>query len=312
MTNEHSSAFAQLPVFQPTGLAPGDDPKALYLAIHRSRTTLRHHRWVCQQLYIYLLPNFLQSPQESIAKLYPAIEKFCPKARSNIISAISGYVEFLIDMELIRPYARRLLVRPKLPPRKQPRILGVNEQRNILKCASSLRRGWGWTAASRVAFMLLGLHAGLRLAEAAYLTWSELDIEGREIRLATTMHRRVKSHAGVRRIPMTNTLAFWLEAAFSHRLDERGQPKESPAMRLFTGNGELRKHWRHVHAIPGMKDVSFHALRRTFCSALLAHGIPNERVMQLMGHDDLGVTSHHYCGHGATIVDFEPERFGRV
>jgi integrase len=147
----------------------------------------------------------------------------------------------------------------------------------------------------------LGYCCGLRLGEVLNLTWSDVDFERSEIRIArknASEHRVAWSpkDKDMRVVPLPSLCASVL--AESQLAATDGQEyvfvnSKGPAV------GDRMKRlnkWRGFQAIrdkTGLPKCSFHDLRKSYCTNL-AVAVPLHVVQELAGHADIRTTRKHY------------------
>jgi len=162
----------------------------------------------------------------------------------------------------------------------------------------------------RVTLKFLAL-TGVRTAELHGLRWSDIDIENKVVhirrnRLFTqgfgVYEKETKTRTSNRDVPLTDELIKdliefkeWFRIAdedFDNKLDEYyfcsniyRQPESVSGTQQYLSNFEKRH---------GLKHVSPHGLRHTYCSVLLAQNVPIQTVSKYMGHADSTVTLEVY------------------
>lgn len=151
-------------------------------------------------------------------------------------------------------------------------------------------------SASRWACALL---AGLRQGEALGLTWENVDMENKRIRVVQAVQQikgegrvivPLKSQASYRSIPMVTPV---YEALL------REPTKEG----YVWGGAEAtapRKDWQNWVDLLKLADVAhkpLHAARATCGSLLLEAGVPDKIIAEILGHSQVKITQDHYL-HG--------------
>ena len=162
----------------------------------------------------------------------------------------------------------------------------------------------------RVTLKFLAL-TGVRSAELHGLRWSDIDIENKVVhirrnRLFTqgfgVYEKETKTRTSNRDVPLTDELIKdliefkeWFRIAdedFDNKLDEYyfcsniyRQPESISGTQQYLSKFEERH---------GLKHVSPHGLRHTYCSVLLAQNVPIQTVSKYMGHADSTVTLEVY------------------
>lgn len=155
----------------------------------------------------------------------------------------------------------------------------------------------------------LGLATGMRRGEVFAVTWENVDLDRRTIRVcqSITYQRKVKTpktQAGIRTLAIDATtashLAMWKERQATE-LAKIGvkQTEKTPVCCSDTG-GWYRidnfEHWwdvwRKEHGFEGLK---FHELRHTQATQLLANGVDVKTVQTRLGHANASITLGWYA-----------------
>jgi integrase len=171
------------------------------------------------------------------------------------------------------------------------------------------------------ALVYLALGLGLRRSEALGLRWEDVDFENRIVAVRTRVNRLGKGvgllvRDGLktqpeRRIAIPRLVAEVLRKRWPHQLEARmlaGNQWKGPAYVesartgfIFTGaTGTVlqpRKadlYFAGVRSRAGMESHRFHALRHDFASLLLAAGVADRVVMEMMGHSNIAMTANRY------------------
>lgn len=153
------------------------------------------------------------------------------------------------------------------------------------------------------AMVLLGLYTGQRLGDLATLTWGQVDMEKREIRLVTQKTKRRQI------IPMARPLADYLLALPSS--DSPDAPV-LPGIEAASTNtlsrqfGELlkraglvkretthRKRGKGRDARRVQSDITFHSLRHTATTLLKSSGVSNAIAQEIIGHDSTAMSRRY-------------------
>ena len=164
----------------------------------------------------------------------------------------------------------------------------------------------------------LGLATGMRRGEVFAVTWENVDLDRRTIRVcqSITYQRKVKTpktQAGIRTLAIDATtashLATWKERQAAE-LAKIGveQTGKTPVCCSDTG-GWYRidnfEHWwgvwRKEHGFEGLK---FHELRHTQATQLLANGVDVKTVQTRLGHANASITLGWYA-HAIPEKDHE-------
>jgi integrase len=133
------------------------------------------------------------------------------------------------------------------------------------------------------------LNTGMRKAELEYLTWADVDLARRKIKIRAKEGWNPKT--GEREIPIGEEVAGMLAG-----LKEKSK-KKSAGDYVFPIIGKGRSHnWLRTELISiarnaGIRDLTkVHTLRHTFASHLVMNGVDLPTVSKLMGHSDIETT----------------------
>lgn len=153
------------------------------------------------------------------------------------------------------------------------------------------------------AAVVLGVGAGLRQGEAAGLTVDRVDFLRRTVTIDRQLVTAIgtvprfgppKSDAGYRTIPVDQ----WVLDGLAAHLARFGEGVDALVVHR---DGEPRSRqnmsaaWVITRKAAGLPDTTFHALRHTFASTLLANGISVKAVSKWLGHSDAAVTLGTYA-----------------
>lgn len=164
---------------------------------------------------------------------------------------------------------------------------------------------------NRVMPLKIMLLTGIRISEMCGLRWSDVDFENKLIHVRRNRlysekfgiyEKEPKTKTSKREIPLTDALIKdlenymnWFRLADDHfdkKLDEyyvAANIYREPVFPQLVGQW-LRKYESDF----GMKRVSCHGLRHTFCSILLSQNVPIQTVSKYMGHSDSTITLKVY------------------
>ena len=156
--------------------------------------------------------------------------------------------------------------------------------------------------------ILLAATSGMRRGELLALTWDDIDPESCIITINKQMQDLngelvivpPKTEAGNRSILLP-------KAVIDIVMDSRKKLSENP--HIFTsklGNNmhptNVTRSWHHIQIRAGVEDRTFHALRHTHATMLLASGIPILEVTKRLGHANATTTLNIY-GHAIPGYD---------
>ena len=146
-----------------------------------------------------------------------------------------------------------------------------------------------------------GLFAGLRLGEVLGLTWDDVDIAGGVLRVRAQLDRKgnrqeLKTTAGRREVILVPSLAkelrrYRLSSPHSHGHD---LVFTSSSGRTIGHRNLSRRGLGKGCERAGLSGVTFHALRHTFASVLIAQGEDPVFVSRQLGHANPAITLRVY------------------
>jgi integrase len=187
-----------------------------------------------------------------------AVLRSCLKA-----AQIDGHIETLplLGVKAPRSYSR------------QPRVLSLREALDLIECAPA-----EWQCA-----LATTLFTGLRLGELLALSRDDIDLPGRRLtvranltevsgRTPRLLREEPKSRAGFRQVPIVEALAGRLEAHLAALGPTDGDAVfASPVGTWMSKSNFYRDAWRPTRTAAGLEQLTFHDLRHTAASLLLAH-----------------------------------------
>jgi integrase len=168
-------------------------------------------------------------------------------------------------------------------------FLSMEDYRTLGKALADAEREGENPLAVR-AVRLLAL-TGCRRGEVMSLTWSEVDLEGRQLRLANT-----KEGYSVRPLgqPAADLLA---------RIP---RPAEADAVILSGRDGEqysgLRRAWERILKRTNLKGVILHTLRHSFATTANTLGCSEPTIAAMLGHSRGTMTSRYVHVVDATLL----------
>ena len=149
---------------------------------------------------------------------------------------------------------------------------------------------------------LLELTTGLRRGEILALTWDDLNVKARELRInkqftpaggkATISEPKTKAAFRTIVLPpvMVNLLMEYKKGVFSHLIFPSRIKPEQPI-----DPGYVRKRLQQILERADCKRVRFHDLRHTFATIALQNGVDIKTVSGMLGHFSAGFTLDTYA-----------------
>jgi len=155
------------------------------------------------------------------------------------------------------------------------------------------------------------LYTGLRIGEALALTWEDIDLQNKTVRInknlkqvknrdndgqgnyKTIIQDSTKTSSGSRIVPLNNKAT----EALSYIKEITGQYKY--VFSTETGNNVSGRTYdamfRKIQTNCGFTEIfGVHALRHTFASLLFKKGVDVKTVSEILGHKDVSVTYNTY------------------
>jgi site-specific recombinase XerD len=206
-----------------------------------------------------------------------------PRSAIKEIENVRGLFRFAMDREWASKNPAARLKAPKTPKHPATLPFTPTEVRKILTAVETFGpKHQRAKVVPRIrALVLLLLHTGLRISDAANLTRSRIDWKQRYLTL-----RQEKTGEPVR-IPLSPKLIEVLDV-LPERLFSQGPGRDS------TLKGSLHRSLDRLGEIAGV-HVHPHRFRDTFAVQLLSEGADIRTVQLLLGHDSVKTTEKHYA-----------------
>lgn len=156
--------------------------------------------------------------------------------------------------------------------------------------------------------ILLCLFTGIRIGELCALTWKDIDIKEKVLRINKTMIRiqnnysdqkanktklmitSPKSENSARVIPIPDFL-------FSIVLKQKSDPDSyilSGKYNCFIEPRTMQYYFKNVLKQCGIRDVKFHILRHTFATRCVENGFEIKSLSEILGHSSIKITLDRY------------------
>lgn len=147
----------------------------------------------------------------------------------------------------------------------------------------------------------LALMTGMRSGELFALTWNDVDLEGRTLRVSRQWTNKngygpTKTQRS-RVVPISDDLKSFLVEL---KLQRAGEESVLPRF-IEWENGEQSRITREFCKAIGITVIKFHDLRATFITSLLARGESLARVMAIVGHSQLKTTNGYLRKAGVEV-----------
>lgn len=154
--------------------------------------------------------------------------------------------------------------------------------------------------------ILLALRLGMRLGEVCALTWQNVDMDNRVLRVEYTLSRvkntddgksttkwileKPKTAASFRNIPIPSDVAEILKKAKCYSTSKFVISKNSG----FLNPRTLEYQFQKMLTDCGIQHYKFHALRHTFATRCIEFGVDVKSLSEILGHANVSVTMNTY------------------
>jgi site-specific recombinase XerD len=206
-----------------------------------------------------------------------------PTTINRKLATLKSFLHWAVDVRLLRNGHGLRVPKPIREARRGPRWLDRREQHRLLRAVEQAGKG------RDVAAVKLMLNTGLRVAEVCAVNWKDIRLSDRQGTLTVRKGKGSKR----RQIPLNKDARH---ALLSLGYGEHAG-KQTP---IFVGQrGPLTARGFQILLAPyvraaGLKDVTPHSLRHSFCKNLVNAGVSLEKIAALAGHESLE-TTRRYC-----------------
>ncbi|WP_033820901.1 tyrosine-type recombinase/integrase [Kitasatospora sp. MBT63] len=241
-----------------------------------------------------------------------AVGKCCkrqPSARTvqYAHAVLRSSLQNAVREELLARNVARLVERPSVP-HKEVQPLNAAEVRLLLRAGRDHRLYPLW---------LLLVSTGLRRGEVLALTWADIDLDARQLRVRRNLQRvkgtlvfgTPKTARSLRTIALPASCVAQLRRRREDQLQERAeaglewQPLDiQPDGLVFTtltGTAldprNLNRSLAALCASAGIRRIRVHDLRHTCASLMLAEGVGVRTIMETLGHSTITMTLDTYA-----------------
>ncbi len=220
--------------------------------------------------------NLLEAPPQSISakalrELVMLHEAKLSTGRHRF-GALSRFLDFLVDEEVIEHNPARDLSRRHRPKTPQPRntFYSIDELKKLWQPREKLRSNY-------LLFVRFMIACPLRMSEAANLTVNEVLLPEKEIRLSSSMTKNSESFS----MPLTGLMI--------EQLNFDNSDNASRLFQLSSKVGQPMSAWSYfnktVRVSTGVLEFNLHDLRRTFSSLMSEHSDFSESLVDsLLNH----------------------------
>ena len=238
-------------------------------------------------------------------------EDLSPKTLRNMNMALHKCLAQAVKEDLLTNNVSEAVVLPRAE-RPEIEVLTNEQQREVVK--ASYRHRYG-------VFVRLALCTGLRSGELMGLQWGDIDLVAGTLQVRRTLNRlhkyeenpegnkteivlsSPKTKNSRRMIPLTRgaveDLKRW-RAVQQHDKQAAGASYKDEGFVLATETGKyfekkmLSKYYERILNDAGVGHFTFHALRHTFATRALEHGMDYKTLSALLGHYSVSFTMDTY------------------
>jgi integrase/recombinase XerC len=206
-----------------------------------------------------------------------------PASINRKLASLKSFLNWAVDVRLLRNGHGLRVPKPIREARRGPRWLDRREQHRLMRAVEHEGK------MRDIAAVKVMLNTSLRGAEFCAVTWKDIRLSDRQGTLTVRKGKGSKR----RQIPLNKDARQALLALGYH--EHAGK-----AMPIFVGQrGSLTPRGFQILLAPyvraaGLKDVTPHSLRHSFCKNLVNAGVSLEKIAALAGHESLE-TTRRYC-----------------
>lgn len=258
----------------------------------------------------HLIPALGKKPIDRVT--VPDIADLLARKRSEGLSQrTQQYILFVLRNALNKAVRWGIAVRNVAQLVDAPRV--VHRDVNVLTPEDALRLVGVARDDPLEALWVLALSTGLRRGELLGLSWSDIDLERRQLRVTKALQRvsgqglilvETKTRRGRRSIilPLGTVDALRRHRARQAKDQPVGGSGWSQANFVFTsargtpldGDNMISRPFARLLERIGLPPMRFHDLRHSCASLLLAQGVAPRVVMETLGHSRIAVTLDTY------------------
>jgi integrase len=222
-----------------------------------------------------------------------------PQTVLRDLMALSGVLSRAVRLRKLTENPVKRLQKPKIDRTPKPRYLDAAEEKRLrvallardaemIEARVSANK---WRAARHLellpalphyghhltAAVLLSLNTGLRRGELLSLTWSAIDLKGRQI----TVEGSTSKSSQTRHVPANAEVVLVLE---------RWREQCPDAERVFPIDTGFKTAWAALLDRAQITRFRWHDLRHHFGSRLAQAGVPLNTIRELLGHGSIAMT----------------------
>lgn len=163
--------------------------------------------------------------------------------------------------------------------------------------------------------ILVALATGLRFSEVLGIKWDNIDFQNNTIAITegydytvANDFKELKTESSTRTVTFDNNTAKYLKEY--HIANRLAHPEYVFVDKFNThvSNAATNKTLRKACKRAGIKEITFHGLRHTYCSLLIYKGINIQYISQRLGHSSTAIT---YDVYSHIIKEFEQQEISK-
>jgi integrase len=171
----------------------------------------------------------------------------------------------------------------------RPKQLELPSREEFLKFVKEIRTAGGRYSTECANLVRFLAYSGLRVGEARFVTWADIDFPRRQIYVRGDPETATKN-GETRYVPMIPELKQMLTELRAERPNEIAS---ATVMRVF----ECQNSMTHAALRVGMKRITHHDLRHLFATICIESGVDIPTVSHWLGHKDGGALCMKTYGH---------------
>jgi integrase len=230
-------------------------------------------------------------------------EGLSPRTSQYILFILRNALNKAVRWGAVNRNVARLVDPPRVAQR-EVKVLASDEAMGLIAAARQDRLEALW---------VLALSTGLRRGELLGLTWDDVDLERRQLRVRKALQRitgkglvlsETKTRRGRRSIVLPIGAVEALRRHLARQEEDRLLAASSWTETNFVfkarsgaaldADNLVRRSFAHLLDSAGLPHIRFHDLRHSCASLLLAQGVAPRVVMETLGHSRISVTLDTY------------------
>lgn len=168
--------------------------------------------------------------------------------------------------------------------------------------------------------ILICLNTGIRIGEICGLQWKNIDLKNKIIYIRKTVQRislkkgtkmiinTPKTKTSFREIPISNTLLKILKTLDNSQQDVYFLTNKDK----YLEPRAYRKFFRKFLEKSNIAEIKFHALRHTFATRCIEHGIEYKLLAEILGHSSIDTTLNLYVHPQMRQKRMSMEKISRI